>query len=105
MIEPGTSQTETPHQPRKFNYPTINLPNTVSHMLQYIILHSHRYSVTTQILDQYKIASYSPDYGVASAKGSATHLKSRIGCQKSCEIFESLLILKSEILHILYDIP
>ena len=28
-------------------------------------------------------------------KGSATRLKSHTGCQKSCEIFESQLILKS----------
>ena len=38
------------------------------------------------------------------AEGSATHLKSCTGCLKSCEIFESLLILKSEIFKILYDI-
>ena len=41
----------------------------------------------------------------ARYEGSANHLKSRAGCQKSCEIFESLLILKSEILNSLYDIP
>ena len=42
---------------------------------------------------------------MGQGKGSATHLKSRTGCQKSCEIFESLLILKSEIFYNLYDIP
>ena len=31
-------------------------------------------------------------------EGSTTHLKSRTGYQKSCEIFESQLILKSEII-------
>ena len=38
-------------------------------------------------------------------EGSETHFKSRTGCQKFCEIFESLLIFKSEIFYNLYDIP
>ena len=35
-----------------------------------------------------------------STKESETHLKSRTGCQKPCEIFESL-----KIFHSLYNIP
>ena len=41
---------------------------------------------------------------LVKGKGSAIHLKSHTGCQKSCEIFESLLILKSKIFYS-YDIP
>ena len=36
-----------------------------------------------------------------ATEGSATHVKSRTGCLKSCEIFKSLLNLKPEILNIL----